>query len=479
MHDFLRLSALVGVTLGTLVLAAGCCGRVVVDQDQSAAGAGGGGGAGGGPGTGGETCAGPGFERTFVAPGLGALDIAAGDDCSFAMATFGWGRFDLGEGAPDGQDGGAAMVLARYSPDGDLERTKAFSGGAYLYTGDHLRIDADGAVVLGGQIDGTIDFGGGPLVGAEGDLGVGLFVAKLDRQLGHVWSRRFSGSNSGSSSFAPGREVHGLALGPDGSVVLTGYYEGGIDFGAGEMIAKDNDDGFVAKLAPDGSLRWAHSFGGPLDDVGEDVEVTADGDVVLLGRCGSSASFLGQDIDSPSLCVARLDGEGAVRWVRPFDAPGNHHGGHLALFADGRIALTVTTRDEVNIGGLPPPAEPGALHAIVAVLSPDGEELRAMTIEGASLVQGFAATADGTVHVTGFFESVLSVSGEVVAEGVDDGFHLTLTGDLVVVAMETYGKPGSFDGIHEVTVDRGGRLLLAGAGLPEDSDEGTAFIRRP
>ena len=51
-----------------------------------------------------------------------------------------------------------------------------------------MAVDASGAVTFTGALQGTVDFGGGPLVSAGG---ADIFVVRLDPAGGHVWSRSF------------------------------------------------------------------------------------------------------------------------------------------------------------------------------------------------------------------------------------------------------------------------------------------------
>ena len=51
--------------------------------------------------------------------------------------------------------------------------------------------DSTGALVLAGNFQGTVDFGGGPLISAGA---TDIFVTKLDVNGGHEWSLRFGDS---------------------------------------------------------------------------------------------------------------------------------------------------------------------------------------------------------------------------------------------------------------------------------------------
>jgi hypothetical protein len=101
-----------------------------------------------------------------------------------------------------------------------------------------IAVDSVGNVVLTGRFQGTIDFGGGPLV-SEGDDD--LFVAKLDAEGKHLWSRRYGNDKT----------QWGAAVAASGSdeVFLGGFFKGSVDFGGGALTAQSFDTNlFIAKL---------------------------------------------------------------------------------------------------------------------------------------------------------------------------------------------------------------------------------------
>jgi hypothetical protein len=96
-----------------------------------------------------------------------------------------------------------------------------------------------GNVLVAGRFEGTIDFGGGPLA----SLGVGdVFVAKLDTDGGHLWSKRFGNASDEAAA--------GVATDSAGNVLVAGHFDGAIDFGGGPLNNAGGGDVFVVKLAP-------------------------------------------------------------------------------------------------------------------------------------------------------------------------------------------------------------------------------------
>lgn len=90
-----------------------------------------------------------------------------------------------------------------------------------------------------GQVDGAIDLGGG-LLPAGG--GTDAFVMRLTNAGAYAWARRIG---AGGNQYAVGAAVDSA-----GSLLVTGYFDGSIDFGLGPLVSAGGLDLVVSKLAP-------------------------------------------------------------------------------------------------------------------------------------------------------------------------------------------------------------------------------------
>jgi hypothetical protein len=70
----------------------------------------------------------------------------------------------------------------------------------------------------------------------------------------HIWSRSF-----GDSDDDIGRAV---AVDGSGNVILTGWFEGAVDFGGGLLTSVGDRDIFLAKYDMDGNHIWSRAYGG-------------------------------------------------------------------------------------------------------------------------------------------------------------------------------------------------------------------------
>jgi len=84
------------------------------------------------------------------------------------------------------------IFLAKYAPNGNHLWSKRFGdGGGEDGTG--VTTDTSGNVLVTGNFDSTVDFGGGNLTSAGGSNDI--FLAKFDANGNHLWSKCFGGTN--------------------------------------------------------------------------------------------------------------------------------------------------------------------------------------------------------------------------------------------------------------------------------------------
>jgi hypothetical protein len=69
----------------------------------------------------------------------------------------------------------------------------------------------------------------------------------------HLWSKRFGDANL--------QDVWQVVVGPAGEIVLTGDFNGSIDFGGGPLTNGQNtEDTYLVKFTGDGEHVWSKSF---------------------------------------------------------------------------------------------------------------------------------------------------------------------------------------------------------------------------
>ena len=106
----------------------------------------------------------------------------------------------------------------------------------------------------------------------------------------HLWSKGF-GDGSHQAAEA-------VAVDASGNVIVTGNFEGTVDFGGGALTSTGSRDIFVAKFGSDGAHLWSKSFGAGDDQITQAVTVDASGNVIVTGWFYGTVDFGGGALTS-------------------------------------------------------------------------------------------------------------------------------------------------------------------------------------
>ena len=247
--------------------------------------------------------------------------------------------------------------LARFSPIGDPIWSTGITGGEFFSAG--AGADADGGIVVGGSLVGSMTFDGTTYTGG-GFLPTGpvIGVALRTDPQGHLrWIHLYQGPS-------PSRTNLGAGVDRAGNVLLFGGFAGTLDLGNSIVLTHAPGDqgttaGLLAKLTPDGEAVWAHQFPAQGFDTVEGRVVSGDaaGNIVLAGVTAGGLSLGGS---TPPLAagmrgdfVAKYDAAGNWRWDRGFAVETSNDGsGRLGLGVDGagRVSLAGEFDNTVDFG---------------------------------------------------------------------------------------------------------------------------------
>lgn len=254
------------------------------------------------------------WSRPFVVNGAPSLIATVGGDVAIAGAITS-GSVDLGGGSVSG-----SMFVARLAgATGAHVWSRAPAAGRM--NAHDMKGDAAGNIVLAGELNSSVDWGGG----VDTSAGISdVYAVKLGPSGAAAWTKRVGDERR--------QAAYGVAMGPAGEVYLTGGMAGTLDFGAGPIVATNPTvpvlvTTFVAKLSPGGAGVWAkvYSTAGERESYGNSIASDAMGNVVVAGTTQSALDFGGGPLPAREGTygpyVVKLDGAGAHLWSKGW-APG-------------------------------------------------------------------------------------------------------------------------------------------------------------
>lgn len=214
-----------------------------------------------------------------------------------------------------------------------------------------------GQIMLVGSFEGTVDFD--PVQGNDVRVAQGRwngFIWRLDSNGEYLGTTVF-GATSPADRFGPG--VYAARIDHFGSLVISGNFDGNVDFDPGPTIDSRSStlsaDAFVTKYAADGTYLWTRTFGSTGWDTAIRLEVDATNNVVAAGEFRGTVDFdpgPGVDLHTASIpyatFVTKFNGDGEYAWTRTLQIDGG--GVHTPMTVDtsGNVWLSGTFSNIYN-----------------------------------------------------------------------------------------------------------------------------------
>ncbi len=320
--------------------------------------------------------------------------------------SFGGDPLVTGSQPPSGYLSNGAAFLAKLDPDGQLLWQKAF-GLQQNAQIDSIAVGADDNVVVAGKFEGDIDFGGEVLEGWSSG-----FLAKLDPDGNHLFSRAFAAGNDG-------RLVYPVSVSVGAGLSLGGTLDGTADLGGGPISSMEPSwDTFAARLDADGNHLWSTTF--PSPGWGDDGEAAIDAE----GRVAVARTF-----DEAEIFVDLFDADGQLAWSKAIGSQEGFTSQHLCFDVHGDVLFAGWFASVADFGGGELDAANSVLGAsYVAKLTIEGDHVYSRRFGGISAATAVAGDPEGGAVVVGAF------LGEIDLEGVKLNAHGLYNGYLARLA---------------------------------------------
>lgn len=284
------------------------------------------------------------WSRTFTPNQMGvtvtAVTCAPNGSVYVAGTLIGGAMIDFGGGALSGNDN---MWIVKFDDLGNHLWSATFGEGTI-----HSLDGDQNWLAIGGDLFGSIDFGGGAIVTAGG---LDAFVALLHGGAAHVWSKGFGDGNDQSTK--------DVDVDADGHLVATGCFQGLIDFGSGGMFSNPAPDLFVAPFDTTGGNAWSKNFPGDFGAVA-DVKVSVAQNsvsdrIALVATSDNAAVDFGGGplfpLGGTDVVVADFDAAGNWQWSDRYGSPMNDEGQDVAFDVGDNILATGIFRVAIGFGG--------------------------------------------------------------------------------------------------------------------------------
>ncbi len=356
---------------------------------------------------------------------------------------------------------GGGAVFPAQGNSGNMWLNKVAGDDSYVYgytwptiDGYHCYVwgfapDADGSVYVVGHFVGDLDLD--PTAGVDmhkagdgaGDLAG--FLIKLGAEGAYLWGRHWGSSET---------TAFGIARAGDGSLYVTGYFDGEVDLDPGPGVdvfmasgVGNATDGYLSKFDGDGEYLWGRTWGAGGEVYSYEVAVDADGNPVVSGTAGGPADLdpgpgvqVHDALGLADTFIESFMADGTWRWGFAVGGDSFDEFNDIAVDPLGRVwAVGGTASTSIDLDPGPGNAvQPnlGAYDGVVGRYTAEGEFDAAFVLAGTDHdnLWGVAIDCQGSVYIAGHFSGVVDLDpgqGEEphVSAGASEAFIVALEPD--------------------------------------------------
>ena len=311
------------------------------------------------------------------------------------------------------------MFISRVTPTGTTQWAKDYGSDPGYQTPKAIVVNPQGDIFVTGHFEDSIHFGS-----PEGQLDASgflqdVFVARINTNGEGVWARRYGDEEH--------QYAYDIALDNNGNVLLTGRYDGTINFGGNTLLDEDGYDGFVVKLDSDGNHLWSNGYGGADDQEPQQIAADGEGNVIVAGEVSGQLDFGDGPLPGGSydVFVAKLDPNGNHIWSHRYSTNYQDRLTGLAVDSAGNVIITGTFYLGFDCGG-------GVLdtqndqNMYICKLSKDGVHLWSRGLGDDQQQQPVGVGVDGldNIYLAGNFQGSIDFGGGPINDAGMGGIFL-------------------------------------------------------
>ena len=261
-------------------------------------------------------------------------------------------------------------------------------------------------------------------------------------------------------------EALDLAVDNEGNILVTGYFQGQLNFHGSIYNGHTGKDLFIAKLDPLGNLIWIRIAAGSGNIFGTGIDIDNVGNVYITGTFSEHFDFLGEffsSVGGTDIFLIKLSAQGEYIWGTTFSGFYNDLSGGISVDNDGNIAVIGSYYSSLYLGGVSLVSN-GGNDFYAAKFNSQGV-LMWVSTDGAQLdIYGRNVTTDhlGNVYVSGEFSGTLVMGSEsITANGVFDIFLIKYNANGNGEWIMSVGSAGNVDKAGDLACDIFGNVYVS------------------
>ena len=330
------------------------------------------------------------------------------------------------------------FFVACFAQAPTIDWMKSFGGIAGDYLSSGITTQDGGYLLAGSSFSGVSGNKTCPLIGNNNDF----WVVKLNSTFDIEWQTEVEGGDSWAFTQLRGEFLTCVSQAADGSYYLGGYSDSPIYGNKSEPNYGDFDY-WIVKISSTGQFLWDKTLGGDKSDRCYSIATTLDGGCIVEGESFSGIS--GNKTEScrgnDDCWIIKLNPSGSIDWQKTLGGSGNELPGSIKVFDDGSYLLSIESNSDVS-GDKTEPSK-GVTDCWLLKLDALGNIIWQKSIGGSGLDGlGYALTLSDGYILCGSSNSNISGDKTENSKGGFDSWIVKIDFEGNVIWDRTYGGSG-------------------------------------
>ena len=178
------------------------------------------------------------------------------------------------------------FFIAKYNSSGNVVWANSVGAANNYSSGISITSDNAGNIFVTGTFSSaTITFGTTTITNSK-EGSDDIFIVKYDSNGNVVWAKGAGGTDN--------EVCYDISTDASGNIYAIGYFES-TSFNIGSIVLTSDiyadEDAFIAKYDKNGNEIWAKSISGNSHDIGTNIKIDANGNVLIAGHFQSSSLY--------------------------------------------------------------------------------------------------------------------------------------------------------------------------------------------
>lgn len=294
-------------------------------------------------------------------------------------------------------------------PTFDFKWTKTLKGPSDEDEIDAVAADKEGNVFVSGKFEDSLTIDGqNESIYSNGMADI--MVVKYDKDGHWKWTKQFGGTKEDN--------IFDAACDNQGNVILSGYFQGTVQFGPYTLTSQGGFDMVLVKMNTVGTVLWAKQFGGNGHDGGNEIEVGVDNRILVGAQ--SNGTFEGiPNTGGQDAYLLALDEHGNTIWIQAIKGSGDARAKAISIdrLGNAYVGGDFIHSNYIENGGSPIQLQAfGNRDAYLVCFNSNGTYQWSKTwgSDGVDFCKGIVTTSQNELYAIGQFQKTVHFNSNVL-----------------------------------------------------------------